>query len=634
MGEVVMAEDASAEQDTRQDTASGEPIRVLSDIPLSGSSDDALGFMPSAKALAYLIDSKETRTPLIIAISAPWGSGKTSLANLVKNELKALGAWNAHHIVCTFDAWRNDDARHLGAAFAADVAQEANRFRHKRRRLFQPLPSAMLTPEQSWRRRLYVIAFAVAVTALLLIDNTVRQILMAAFEPAKPQGVKASYSTHGVGLTIAVILAAVAFFYPRVFSGTQAVARFVKAPQEEAAHGSMASVRDQLGKLIRQATRGHCRFVIFVDDLERCRPPRAVEVCEVASQLLDHPDVVTVLVADMDTVTMSAALMYRDLEMPSSDQSDDKAQAAAYRHYGRSYLQKIVQMQLDLPTPSNDQLRQMLVAAEKERESAQSKPGFNFPLFITILAALGGAALSLAAITTTLGGANIRGLYAAAIVCDVVAIYFFVRQLTRERRERNRVEDDRKNVDAKIAREATGMTVSEAANKLPLSEPGLVSIENRAFRAVIEPAIGNRTDALVFDFLPKRPRGAKRLLNQVRLMMSIFTAEGTLVLPGKEADVEVEQQNIAADWVGKWLVLHERWPEVAEAAGKVDGLMERLEAASKSENGLKDGLKESGIDAVEDLAVLQELLGRQPRFGTSPLRAGRPPLERPLTKGD
>src|SRR6266511_2920595 len=69
---------------------------------------------------------------------------------------------------------------------------------------------------------------------------------------------------------------------------------------------------DYATALIRQAThvrrqwlvipRDPRRFVIFVDDLERCRPPRAVEVCEVASQLLGHPNVVTVLVADMATI--------------------------------------------------------------------------------------------------------------------------------------------------------------------------------------------------------------------------------------------------------------------------------------------------------------------------------------------
>ena len=99
----------------------------------------------------------------------------------------------------------------------------------------------------------------------------------------------------------------------------------------------MQQLREQLGKLIRQALRnpgpftnwlkdtwplatrlsarlrGRRRLVLVVDDLERCRPPRGVEVCEAASQLLGHPDVMTILVADMSTLAASAGIKYSQL---------------------------------------------------------------------------------------------------------------------------------------------------------------------------------------------------------------------------------------------------------------------------------------------------------------------------------
>ena len=55
----------------------------------------------------------------------------------------------------------------------------------------------------------------------------------------------------------------------------------------------MQDASRQLRRLIGQALRGKRRLMIFVDNLERCRPPRAVEVCEVVSQLIGHPEVVT-----------------------------------------------------------------------------------------------------------------------------------------------------------------------------------------------------------------------------------------------------------------------------------------------------------------------------------------------------
>jgi hypothetical protein len=62
-----------------------------------------------------------------------------------------------------------------------------------------------------------------------------------------------------------------------VFSAARDAARFVDDPKSEAARGSMTQVKTRLRQLIRRATRGG-RMVIFVDDLERCRAARAVEI--------------------------------------------------------------------------------------------------------------------------------------------------------------------------------------------------------------------------------------------------------------------------------------------------------------------------------------------------------------------
>jgi hypothetical protein len=115
--------------------------------------------------------------------------------------------------------------------------------------------------------------------------------------------------------------------------------------------------------------------------------------------------------------------------------------------------------------------------------------------------------------------------------------------------------------------------------------------------------------------------------------MSILTAEGKFVLPGKEPSAGANQLNEVADWVGKWLVLYERWPEIAAAADTDDELIQRLEAASKGENDLEQELEKSDIEAPDDLADLRELLGRQPSFGTSPLHAAKPPERVPSKDG-
>ena len=111
------------------------------------------------------------------------------------------------------------------------------------------------------------------------------------------------------------------FLWPRVHKSVAAVAAFVDDPRSAAVTGSMSQVAAQLGELIDEAREGvrrawwaeeRPRFVVVVEDLERCQLPKAVDVCEVVAQLFDHPGVITVLVGDLRVIAASAEVKYKD----------------------------------------------------------------------------------------------------------------------------------------------------------------------------------------------------------------------------------------------------------------------------------------------------------------------------------
>jgi hypothetical protein len=229
---------------------------MLSDKPLEDDADDRLGFAAYADALAELLDHPDTDTPLTIAISAQWGAGKTSLAKMVEDRLerRPFQRGEPPHITCWFNAWMHDDAPHLGAAFAAEVAKTADRYRPMWRRLISPLPSAMLSPEQRWHRRLWIalgsFVVAVAIAVLPGPGGVVRQ----AFAPKTDlvDRLRELFGSTRIGVVIFGLVALA--FSRKLFAIAQAAARFVDDPGSEAAKGSMQDVTTQLGQLVEQAT--------------------------------------------------------------------------------------------------------------------------------------------------------------------------------------------------------------------------------------------------------------------------------------------------------------------------------------------------------------------------------------------
>jgi hypothetical protein len=584
-----------------------EALRTLSDKPLADDAGDRLDFVAYADALAELLDHPDTDTPLTIAISAQWGAGKTSLAKMVERRLeqRPIERSDPPHVTCWFNAWMHDDAPHLGAAFAAEVAKTADRYRPMWRRIISPLPSAMLSPEQRWKRRLGIamvsIAFAVAIALLPGPGRVLSQVF--APEADVVDRLEELFGPTRVGTAILVLVALA--FWRKVFAIAQAAARFVDDPKSEAAKGSMEDVSNQLGQLIAQAThvrrqwlvipRDPRRFVIFVDDLERCRPPRAVEVCEVASQLLGHPNVVTVLVADMTTIATSAEIKYAEHIRGGGTQN--LATALPPGFYGRLYLQKIVQIQFNLPPSPATSMPGLL--KEDDRHSRSKDPGKRIDLRKRLTVLLTSIGLASSAIGLLSALQQQRDSSAAAnpsqssdfgdtlsIAITVIAtglglfaiLFELWRAVARDykkfrtRQAQRQIDQDIREVVASGA--ATVNEVVKVLVNQGLEERRHELARQRAQRMLTDDsARRTQAEAEIKDHLPALPRSAKRLFNHLRVLLVI--AEQKQMFGG--------QPELQAIHVGKWAVLLEQWPELGSALTADPGRLTELETATSIE---------------------------------------------------
>ena len=591
----------------------GRPdLFALSDLPLEDDAGDLLGFKPFADALAGLVDHPKTNTPLCIAINAPWGSGKSSLASMIERRLRSWphDRGDLPHITCWFNAWMHDDAPNLASACAAEVAQTANRFRPLWRRVINPLPIGMLAPADRRKRRILIgIVIVVLVASLSTVAVWLNPKL---YSPNMEFYGLISRSFGATVGSLTVVLTVLTRVLSALAPAVKSLAGFVNDPQTVAASGSIRQVSEQLGRLIHQTTQGKRRFVIFVDDLERCKPPTSVAVLEAVNQLLSHKDVVTVIMAELPAIAASVEFKYEQLAksyIPSIGltlaESGKGGQA-----YGRAYLQKIIQFQFDLPVLHRDDLHRFVTelfegrknSAESEKTSTEPESNgrrkqptgagrsktlwWVLPLSVSIVAVVTTFNMPVwpdAALPRLAVGLGI-GLLSGVLTWVVIRLHESLIAY-RKRKAREKIDAAIRKRVADGERDLEKLGAAVAASSL---EPKDIGLTNEKFNELVHqrlqlyltdeslPLLEAMTEFV--KYVPPLPRNLKRGLDRLRVLIVI--AHGRGMFRG--------HPTLTGTHLGKWVALRERWPEIAQELSKRPETMEELESVAFDEARFSD----------------------------------------------
>src|SRR5262245_6322683 len=75
---------------------------ILDDLP---ATRDALDFEPYVATLADVVTSPQTKTPLTVGVFGSWGSGKTTILQMVE---AAIRRRHPAYTLLRFDAWKFD----------------------------------------------------------------------------------------------------------------------------------------------------------------------------------------------------------------------------------------------------------------------------------------------------------------------------------------------------------------------------------------------------------------------------------------------------------------------------------------------------------------------------------------------
>ena len=309
---------------------------ILHDLP---TEQDALDFKPYVAALAGIISSRTTCTPLTVGVFGEWGSGKTSLMRMVRKKLpkKFCVAW--------FDAWKYEREETLWRAFLLQV--------------LRALRDAVPKDDSKESKK-------------ALSDLTDLEVaLYRSVDREEAGGVQIDWGKLGAGVGQGAVQIGLSFI-PGASMLLDLLKEFKGKLTEDAAKKVVEAIRRERSKIhveqvqsleqfqgrFQQLVADHVlakksRLVVFVDDLDRCLPEKAVEVLEAIKLFVDSPGCVFLLGLDEKVIGRWIEIKYREFGLSADTAGNDKPRFVIE---GTRYLEKIIQLPFRIPPIERDDM--------------------------------------------------------------------------------------------------------------------------------------------------------------------------------------------------------------------------------------------------------------------------------------
>jgi formylglycine-generating enzyme required for sulfatase activity len=288
---------------------------------------DQLGFTDYRRTLVKVI--LEADTPITLGIFGTWGSGKTSLMQMLRQDLQPDKTVALPAKTVWFDAWKYDKEEALWRVLLLSALEA----------LRDNAPEADRQYLDDLQASLY------------------RDVDREEAGSLELDWGQAAKGTLKLGLSLLPLLPTVESFInaiggkdkPPSVTGApkDAIAHFVDTFKREyiKVHRDRVQFLDQFQERFRElVTRllpADSRLVVFIDDLDRCVPEKAIEVLEAIKLFLDAERCVFVVGVERRIIEQGIRVKYQGLRF------DDAPHDTLIT--GEEYLEKIIQIPFYLP---------------------------------------------------------------------------------------------------------------------------------------------------------------------------------------------------------------------------------------------------------------------------------------------
>lgn len=250
-------------------------------------------------------NTNATDKSLTIGIFGEWGSGKSNLLHLIDETYRQSKPETT--LIVTFNPWRFEREQHLLIPLLKSIQFTARK--------------AVRDKENSDLKK-----------SLMKIDEFLERSAMAFAQAEK----------NGIGLAIE--------------NGGAAKQANENSPENTFDLGSLDSMYYEFESAFQAITEHDThpiQLLVLIDDLDRCRPEKAVEMLECMKLFLDVEHCVFIVALDDEVVERGILYRYRDYLLPTSSSQSTNTPLPIT---GIEYLEKIIQLPFRIPQPAKQEI--------------------------------------------------------------------------------------------------------------------------------------------------------------------------------------------------------------------------------------------------------------------------------------
>lgn len=391
----------------------GDETKGLSDRAIGLKDVDVLNLRSYAQGLCDLLRNAETKPPLVIGVTGPWGSGKSSLMEILSDLLR-------QHQMPTvwFNAWHHQSEEHLLASLLSNIRRQGipDLWSRPGLRMRWRLLTARLTPHEpvgdflwSWVLLLggiAVVSLALTLWVLLGLDllpgfqqfvaseldkgvQSLQQAVCGSDDADCNSLVKGLAGLAPSMETVAAIFALLGLFplhkvrqvalLTRSFDPGKLMLNVMPASRNPKLDEQL-SFRHRFGEELSATVDALApyRLVIFIDDLDRCKPQNVAAILEAVNFVVTSADCYVVL--GMDRAYVLRAIRQEFQKFIETERAERKAGLIASpdedkgrpRDFAEHYLEKLINLFVAVPKMSPEARAQLMaeMAARPKQEEA------------------------------------------------------------------------------------------------------------------------------------------------------------------------------------------------------------------------------------------------------------------------